>query len=103
MTAPDVITIRTELQPGDVGYLIYLHGVLYAREHQLDGTFEGGVAERLDKFAQEYDPRKDYFALAELNGSIVGSIIINGLSDEIAQLRFSWSIRTRAAAVSAVS
>ena|SRR5690349_8666907 len=88
MTAPDAITIRTELQPGDVGYLIYLHGVLYAREYQLDGTFEGGVAERLGKFAQEYDPRKDYFALAELNGSIVGSIIINGLSDEIAQLRF---------------
>jgi GNAT superfamily N-acetyltransferase len=82
------VTIRTELNPGDLGYLIYLHGVLYAREYGLDGTFEGGVAERLGKFAQEYDSRKDYFALAELDGRIVGSIVINGLSDELAQLRW---------------
>ena len=62
--------------------------MLYAREYGLDGTFEGGVAERLGKFAQEYDPRKDYFAVAELDGRIVGCVIINGLSDEFAQLRF---------------
>ena len=85
---PEVITIRTELQPGDIGYLIYLHGVLYAHEYGLDGTFEGGVAERFGEFAQEYDPRKDYFAVAELNGRIVGSVVINGLSDELAQLRW---------------
>ena len=42
----------------------------------------------MGKFAQDYDPRKDYVALAELDGRIVASIIINGLSDEIAQLRF---------------
>lgn len=84
----DELTIRTELRPGDVGYIIYLHGVLYAHEYGLDGTFEGGVAERLGKFAQEYDPRKDYFAVAELKGRIVGCVIINGLSDELAQLRF---------------
>ena len=82
------VTIRNSINPGDVGYLIYLHGVLYAREYGLDETFEGGVAERLGKFAQDYDPRKDYFAVAELDGRIVGSIIINGQSDEMAQLRF---------------
>ena len=82
------VTIRTKLEPGDLGYLIYLHGILYAREYGLDGTFEGGVAERLGKFAQEYDPRKDYFALADLDGRIVGSVVINGLSDEVAQLRW---------------
>ena len=62
--------------------------MLYAREYGLDGTFEGGVAERLGKFAQEYDPRKDYFAVEELDGRIVGCVVINGLSDEVAQLRF---------------
>lgn len=81
-------TIRTKLEPGDLGYLIYLHGVLYAREYGLDGTFEGGVAERLGKFVQQYDPRKDYFALADLDGRIVGSIVINGLSEDLAQLRW---------------
>lgn len=82
------LTIRTKLEPGDLGYLIYLHGVLYAREYGLDGTFEGGVAERLGKFVQQYDPRKDYFALADLDGRIVGSIAINGLSEDLAQLRW---------------
>ena len=40
------IQIRTELKPGDVGYVIYMHGVMYAREYGLDHTFEGGVAQR---------------------------------------------------------
>ena len=80
--------IRTGLGPGDIGYIIYLHGVLYAQEYELDRTFEGDVAIRMGEFAKTYDPRKDYFAVAELDGKIVGSIVINGLSDETAQLRW---------------
>ena len=82
------MNIRTGLQPGDIGYVIYLHGDLYAQEYALDQTFEGDVAIGLGKFAKTYDPQKDYFAVAELDGSIVGSIVINGLSDEEARLRF---------------
>ena len=81
-------TIRTGLQPGDIGYIIYLHGVLYAREYGLDRTFEGDVAIRMGEFARTFDPRKDYFAVAELDGKIAGSIAINGLSDETALLRW---------------
>lgn len=80
--------IRTGLEPGDIGYVIYLHGVLYAREYQLDRTFEGDVAIRMGEFARTYDARKDYFAVAEIDGKIVGSIVINGMSEEIAQLRW---------------
>ena len=80
--------IRTGLEPGDIGYIIYLHGVLYAQEYELDRTFEGDVAIRMGEFAKTYDPRKDYFAVAELDGKIVGSIVINGLSDATAQLRW---------------
>jgi GNAT superfamily N-acetyltransferase len=87
-TITTAVTIRTTLEPGDLGYIIYLHGILYAREYGLDRTFEGDVAERLIKFAEGYDPRKDYFAVAELDGRIVGSIVINGLSDELALLRW---------------
>lgn len=82
------IKVRTQLQPGDVGYIIYLHGTLYAREYELDRTFEGDVAIRMGEFAKTYDPRKDYFAVAEVEGKIVGSIVINGLSDETAQVRW---------------
>jgi ribosomal protein S18 acetylase RimI-like enzyme len=80
--------IRTGLEPGDIGYIIYLHGVLYAREYELDQTFEGDVAIRMGEFAKTYDARRDYFAVAVLDGKIVGSIVINGLSDETAQLRW---------------
>src|SRR5690349_6978503 len=80
--------IRTHIQPGDIGYIIYLHGLLYAREYNLDHTFEGGVAERLGEFGKQYDPNKDYFAVAEIDGRIVGSIMIQGLPDNTAMLRF---------------
>jgi ribosomal protein S18 acetylase RimI-like enzyme len=82
------MSIRTRLEPGDIGYIIYLHGTLYAQEYNLDRDFEGDVAIRMGEFAKTYDSRKDYFAVAELNGKIVGSIVINGLSDETAQLRW---------------
>jgi len=80
--------IRTHIQPGDIGYVIYLHGLLYAREYNLDHTFEGYVAERLGEFGKKYDPQKDYFAVAEIDERIVGSIMIQGLPDNTAMLRF---------------
>ena len=81
-------TIRTNLKPGDVGYVIYLHGLLYAREYGLDHTFEGSVAQRFGEFVTKYDERKDLIALAELDDRIVGSIVIEGQTDERAMLRF---------------
>jgi ribosomal protein S18 acetylase RimI-like enzyme len=87
MSTPQ-IHIRTELQPGDVGYIIYLHGVLYAREYGLDHTFEGSVAQRFGEFVARYDERKDFIAVAELNGRIVGSIVIDGQADEKAMVRY---------------
>lgn len=82
------IRIRTDIRPGDIGYLIYLHGVLYANEYQLDHTFEGYVASGLGEFAKSYDERKDRLWLAEKDGLIVGSIAIVGLTNETAQLRW---------------
>ena len=82
------IQIRTELRPGDVGYIIYLHGTLYAREYALDHTFEGYVAQRFGEFVASYDKRKDLVAVAELDGRIIGSIVIDGKEDGTAMLRY---------------
>lgn len=80
--------IRTELRPGDVGYITYLHGVLYAQEYQLDHTFEGYVAAGLGEFAKTYDARKDFVAIAEDDNRIVGSIAIVGQKNNTGQLRW---------------
>ena len=80
--------IRTNIRPGDIGYIIYLHGTLYARENNLDHTFEGYVASGLGDFAKSFDGRKDCLWLAEESERIVGSIAIAGQADHTAQLRW---------------
>jgi N-acetylglutamate synthase-like GNAT family acetyltransferase len=80
--------IRTHIKPGDIGYITYMHGILYSAEHNLDHTFEGYVAAGLGQFAKTYDPNKDYFAVAELDERIVGAIAIVGQGDRTAQLRW---------------
>ena len=85
---PKRMIVRTDIRPGDIGYLIYLHGVLYAREYGLDHTFEGYVAAGLGEFAKCYDKSRDRLWLAEEGGRIVGSIAIVGGVGEVAQLRW---------------
>ena len=80
--------IRTSIKPGDIGYITYLHGTLYAAEYGLDWTFESYVAAGLGEFAGEYDSDKDYFAVAEIEGRIVGAVAIVGRPDQTAQLRW---------------
>jgi len=82
------IQIRSILQPGDIGYVTYLHGILYAEEYGWDHTFEGYVAAGLAQFAQSFDPHKDCLWIAEMDGRIVGSISIVGQPDSEAQLRW---------------
>ena len=82
------MNLRTHFKPGDIGYITYLHGALYAVEYGLDHTFEGYVAAGIGEFARKYDANKDYFAVAELDGTIVGAIAIVGQPDQTAQLRW---------------
>jgi ribosomal protein S18 acetylase RimI-like enzyme len=81
-------TIRRHLQPGDVGYLIYLHGVLYAKEHGFDHTFEAYVAAPLAEFIQSPDQERQRLWIAEVDENIVGAIAIVGVSEQKAQLRW---------------
>ena len=87
-TPPPELHIRAGLEPGDIGYVIHLHGLLYAEEYRFDTTFDGYVASGMGEFAKTYDPQKDCLWVAEANGEIVGSIAINGQPDQAAQLRW---------------
>jgi ribosomal protein S18 acetylase RimI-like enzyme len=74
--------------PGDIGYLTYLHGTVYARELGYDTTFEAYVAGGLAQFVESFDPKKDRIWLVEIKHRIVGSIAVVGRSRRRAQVRW---------------
>lgn len=80
--------IRHELKPGDIGYLIYLHGNLYAKEYKYDQTFEVYVAHALVEFVKAFNPYRDRIWIAEAEGRIVGSVAIVRSTKLEAQLRW---------------
>jgi GNAT superfamily N-acetyltransferase len=80
--------IRTSLLPGDIGYLVQLHGFLYKKEYGFDKTFEAYVAKSLTDFVLSPDPDKGRIWLAESEGIIIGSIAIVKISEDVAQLRW---------------
>ena len=79
--------LRHELRPGDLGYLVYLHGTVYAREYGFDPTFEAYVAGPMAEFVRTRTDR-DRLWIAERARRIVGCIAIVGANPQQAQLRW---------------
>jgi N-acetylglutamate synthase-like GNAT family acetyltransferase len=82
------ISVRHDLQPGDMGNVIYLHATVYAEEYGFDHTFEGYVALGLAEFAQSFNSTKDRLWVAETEGKTIGSIAVFRRSESDAQLRW---------------
>lgn len=84
---PVDVTLRTALVPGDIGSIVRLHGVLYAREQGFDPTFEAYVAGPLARFALAASDRERIW-IAEREDRLVGCIAIVAGASEQAQLRW---------------
>jgi peptidyl-dipeptidase Dcp len=82
------IRIRHELRPGDMGYIIYLHGLLYGTEYGYVIQFETYVAAGLLKFYKNYDPLKDRVWICEHNNRIIGFLLLMHRKGNTAQLRY---------------
>jgi peptidyl-dipeptidase Dcp len=85
---PKNITIRTVLRPGDLGYLIYLHGHLYGNEFQYGISFETYVAQGVYEFYHQYDPQKDRVWICEDGDKTIGFLLLMHREKNTAQLRY---------------
>ena len=82
------ISIRTDLRPGDMGYVIYLHGDVYSKEYGYTIAFENYVAAGLHDFVSGYNPERDATWVCEHQNHIVGFLLLADRGNGSAQLRY---------------
>ncbi|HEX6339031.1 MAG TPA: helix-turn-helix domain-containing GNAT family N-acetyltransferase [Jiangellaceae bacterium] len=76
------------LRPGDLGWVVHRHGVLYADGYRWDETFEALVAQIAADYGHQHDARRENAWIAELDGEPVGSVFCaRGDDERTAKLR----------------
>jgi DNA-binding MarR family transcriptional regulator/GNAT superfamily N-acetyltransferase len=86
-TEPRVPYLLRSPEPGDMGWVVERHGILYAREYGWDQHFEALVATIVGDFVKHFDLTRERCWIAERDGERVGAVFLVKKSEEVAQLR----------------
>jgi DNA-binding MarR family transcriptional regulator/GNAT superfamily N-acetyltransferase len=74
-------------RPGEFGWVVHRHGVLYSEEYGWDETFEGLVARIVADYVDQHDIRREAVWIAEIDGEPVGCVFCVKKNERTAQLR----------------
>src|SRR5262249_17313727 len=72
---------------GELGWVVERHAVLYAQEDGWGPRFEGLCAEVVAGMVRKYDPARDRFPIADVEGEPLGSVFCVKETDDTARLR----------------
>lgn len=83
---PDAYMLRP-LRPGDLGWVVHRHGLVYSDEYGWDDTFEALVARIVADYVEHRDQQRENAWIAEVDGEPVGCVFCVKKDDKTAQLR----------------
>ncbi|MFN3348382.1 GNAT family N-acetyltransferase [Pseudorhodoplanes sp.] len=86
-TAPGRHNVLRPHRPGDMGWVVERHGVLYSAEYGWGSHIEAITAEIVAAFLKNFDPAREQCWIAEMDGERVGSVFLVRETDEVARLR----------------